>query len=84
MHPRQAALLARTHDLNVRLATKKEGGSPVMWKYVCPDTNQEFYLGERKTSVKSPFTGKAFSTKPEKMSLTNMVRDIKEENQGDK
>jgi hypothetical protein len=50
-----------------------------MWKYVDPDSGQEFYLTERKTSVKSPWTGKAFSAKPEKLSLTNMVKDVKEE-----
>jgi len=79
MHPRQAALLNRTRELSTKIAGQRQGASPVMWKYVDPDSGQEFYLTERKTSVKSPWTGKAFSAKPEKLSLTNMVKDVKEE-----
>jgi hypothetical protein len=77
MHPRQAALLTRVREVNAKIAA-----TPVMWKYTDPDTGREFYLTERKTSVKSPWTGKAFSAKPEKLSLTNMVKDVKDENKG--
>lgn len=48
-----------------------------LWKYTCPETEKDFYLTEKKTTVKSPYTGKSFSTKPEKDTMSDVAQEIK-------
>lgn len=81
MHPRQASLLVASDDILDRIAAKKPTalGTPILWKYVDPETQQEFFLAERKTTVKSPYTGKSFSTRPEKMTIPAVGKEMKEE-----
>lgn len=85
MHPRQASLLTVTNEVTEKLAAKKPvavGGAPLLWKYVDPDTNQEFFLPERKMTVRSPYTGKSFSTKPEKMTPAGVGKEMRDEAKG--
>lgn len=80
MHPRQASLLTQADDLTEKIAGKKPVaiGAPVLWKYVDPDTQQSFYLHDRKMTIKSPWTGKSFTTRPEKMTIPAVGKDMKE------
>jgi ribosomal protein L24E len=51
----------------------------VLWKYVDED-GKAFYLTERKTTaIRSPFSGQAFTPKPEKSNLAEVGKDLKEE-----
>lgn len=80
MHPRQAALLAMTSDVVEKTAAKKPValGTPLLWKYVDPE-GKEFYLTEKKLTVRSPFSGKSFSAKPEKMTVPAVGKGLKDE-----
>jgi hypothetical protein len=50
-----------------------------LWKYT-DDAGNEFYLPTRlTTTLKSPFTGKAFTPKPEKDALTDVSSEIRDE-----
>lgn len=79
MHPRQASLLVQVESLVEKTAAKGKSGAPVLWLYTCPETNKDFYLPEKKTTVKSPFTGKSFSAKPQKSSLSEVGKELKED-----
>ena len=48
-----------------------------LWKYTCPETSKDFYLPEKKTTIKSPWTGKSFSTKPEKDTMSEVTQELK-------
>ena len=49
----------------------------ILWKYVDPD-GKNFYLSERVTgAIKSPHTGKSFTPKPERQSLSEVAKDLK-------
>jgi hypothetical protein len=83
MHPRQANLLATTNEINEKIAAKKPvglGSTPLLWKYVDPD-GQEFYLPAKKMTVRSPYSGKSFSAKPEKLTIPAVGKEMKEEMQ---
>jgi hypothetical protein len=94
MHPRQASVLAQANDLVNRLAAKKQtekkqqaGGKtsvPVLWKYTDPDSSQDFYLTERKNTVKSPYSGKSFSAKPEKFNMGDVTKELKTDAKAEK
>lgn len=81
----QANLLDKTQHLNERLAAKKktsepkEAATPVLWKYQDPDSGEEFFLPVKKPTVKSPYSGKSFSAKPEKMQMSEVTKDLKAE-----
>lgn len=69
--PKQA-LLAQASSLVEKTA------AAVLFKYTDDDGN-EFYLPEKKTSpLKSPYTGKSFTPKPERSSLTDVGKELKE------
>lgn len=71
--PKQA-LLARATSLVERTAA-----SAVLWKYTDEDGN-EFFLPEKKTgTLKSPISGKSFTAKPDKSSLTDVSKELKDE-----
>ena len=76
MHPRQASLLAVAQEL-VEKTAKKKSGAPVLWKYTDPETQTDFYLTEKKVTVKSPYTGKSFSAKPEKFNMGDVSKELK-------
>lgn len=68
-------------NLSVKTASSmtKEAAAPVLWKYTDEEKGKDFYLKSRKTTVKSPWTGKTFTAKPEKESLTNVGKELKQE-----
>ncbi len=86
MHPRQASLLAQATDLSEKLAKKKQAQpkpgafGAVLWQYTCPETGKQFYLEEKKmTGVRSPFTGKTFTSKPMRYTPAQVGKDLKED-----
>ncbi len=80
MHPRQANLIASTNDLINRIAAKKPvGAAPVLWKYTDPDSEEEFFLPKKLRTVRSPYTGKSFSGKPERHTPTDVGKELREE-----
>jgi len=89
MHPRQATVLAQANDLVARLAAKKPSaggktGIPILWKYTDPDTEQDFYLTEKKVTVKSPYSGKSFSAKPVKFNMGEVTKELKTDAKAEK
>jgi len=71
--PKQA-LLARASTL-----VGKTAAAGVLWKYV-DDEGGEFYLSVKKIGpMKSPFSGKTFTSKPEKSTVNDVSKDLKEE-----
>lgn len=73
MHSSQQTLLRQANDLSAKLA------ATVLWKYVCPDSGKTFYLQEKVVTIRSPFTGKTFTTKPERESLGEVGKALREE-----
>lgn len=85
MHPHQAQLLGQSREVAERLAAKKQTqekkqgqGGVVLWKYTDPD-GKNFYLEEKKTTIKSPFSGKSFSARPERHTPAQVGKEIKDE-----
>lgn len=73
MHPAQQTLLRQAESLNDKL-----GGTSPMWKYVCPETNKTFYLTEKRMTIRSPFTGKTFTTRPERYTLSDVGKELRQ------
>jgi hypothetical protein len=49
----------------------------ILWKYVDPD-GDTFYLEERRLSTtRSPFTGKSFTAKPIRQTLTDVAKELR-------
>ena len=65
MHPRQAKLLEGAAKVADATASK-EAASPILWKYDSPD-GASFYLETRHMTIRSPWTGKTFTTRPLRM-----------------
>jgi hypothetical protein len=91
MHPRQASALTAAQELADRIAKKKpaqkqqaggKAGAPTLFKYTDPETGQDFYLPEKKTTVKSPWTGKSISVKPEKFNMGDVAKELKSDSKG--
>ena len=87
MHPRQASLLSDSESVLSRVAKRsgkkqseaaKQGGAN-LFRYTCPETGQDFYLPVKQTPVKSPYTGKSVSVKPEKATLGDVGKELKED-----
>ncbi len=85
MHPHQSHLLEEATRLTAVLAAKKPAGDKkqgqgavMLWKYVDPEGNT-FYLEEKKTTVKSPYSGKSFSARPERHTPTQVGQEMKQE-----
>jgi hypothetical protein len=86
MHPRQAKLLnfsAAILDKTAAKAGKRRGGAN-LWKYVCPETEKDFYLPVKQTTVRSPYTGKSFTAKPEKDTLADVGKELKNDAKAEK
>lgn len=79
MHPRQARLITAAENIAEKTAAKGKSGAPTLFKYTDPDTNQDFYLPEKKTTVKSPWSGKSISVKPEKFTMGDVAKEVKED-----
>ena len=79
MHPRQASVLAEVQAVVTRLAAAPVPIGPVLlWKYEDPEGNR-FFLESKKTTIKSPFTGKSFAAHPERYTPSQVGRELKEE-----
>lgn len=83
MHPRQAKLNQQAHDLAEKLAAKSggkktEATGAVLWKYTDPD-GQNFWLEKKRVSVRSPFSGKSFTAKPVRETLSGIGQDLRSE-----
>lgn len=86
MHPRQLELYGAAQSLTEKTAAKKQtqdkkqgqGGAVVLWKYTDPDGNN-FYLESKKTTIKSPFSGKSFSARPERHTPAQVGKEMKDE-----
>jgi len=73
MHPTQKTLLKKAEDLSKKL------GATALWKYMDPDTGKSFYLTERVMTIRSPWTGKTFTTHPEKSTLSDVGQALRED-----
>jgi hypothetical protein len=80
MHPIQEQLKKQASELTEKLAKgdKKQGQGGMLWKYVDP-TGNEFWLKEKKLTVRSPYTGKTFTAKPERETPSGVGQDLREE-----
>lgn len=79
MHPVQASLLAHADRVAAKTSEGPKFGAAALFKYTCPETGKDFYLTEKKTTVKSPYTGKSFGAKPEKDTLSDVGKEMKED-----
>lgn len=55
----------------------------VLWKYADPEGN-EFYLLKKLTPVRSPYSGKSFTVKPERVSLSDIGKELKSDAKAEK
>lgn len=83
MHPRQAPLADLAQSLVEKTADDKTAATS-LWLYTCPETKQDFYLPKKMVSVHSPYTGKTFSAKPEKFSMGDVGKELKEDAKAEK
>jgi hypothetical protein len=77
MHPRQASVLAQAQEI------LKSALQALLWKYEDPEGNV-FYMEEKRTTVKSPFSGKTFTSHPHKFTPAQVGQEMKEEMKGGK
>jgi len=80
MHPVQDKLKKQASELTEKLAKgeKKQAVGAMLWKYVDP-TGNEFWLKEKKLTVRSPYTGKTFTAKPVRETPSGVGQDLREE-----
>jgi hypothetical protein len=80
MHPRQAAIIHQAAELLDRTAAKAPPPpkTVALWKHTDPDGNV-FYTESKMTTIKSPFSGKSFTSKPVKHTPSQLGQDIKQE-----
>ena len=84
MHPRQASVSAEARALAARVSRRagidsvQPSGAALLWKYQDAEGNV-FYLETKKTTVKSPFSGKSFSARPERFTPAQVGKEMKEE-----
>ena len=79
LHTRQANLLKSAEETIKKLSQTEKTAGVVLWQYQDPTTGGEFYLTERLMTVRSPFTGKTFTTRPLKMTVSQVAKDLREE-----
>ena len=85
MHPRQEVALGEVRHVLAKLSgtiaartAAAPMGPAVLWKYQDPDGNQ-FYLEMKRTTIKSPFTGKSFSVRPERYTPAQVGKELQSE-----
>lgn len=61
----------------------KVAAASVLWKYADPEGN-DFYLLKKLVPVRSPYSGKSFSTKPERVSLSDVGKELKSDSKTEK
>lgn len=75
MHPRQqrlAKMAASVQDSIMKTA------APILWEYETED-GKKFYLEERLTVVRNPFTGKSMTVRPKKKTMQSITKDLQDE-----
>jgi len=77
MHPRQANLIQGATKA-VKATASKEAAMPILWKYTTPD-GESFYLETRHMTIRSPWTGKTFTTRPVRMNPAQVGQAMKED-----
>jgi hypothetical protein len=55
-----------------------EAGMPMLWEYTDPD-GKKFFLEERVHTVRSPFSGKTFPARPERLTPSGVGQELREE-----
>jgi hypothetical protein len=76
-------IASRARQIATRIASSNRTAAPVLWKYV-DDEGKEFFLTEKLMTIKSPYTGKSFKAKPEKHSLTDVGKGLKEDEKAER
>lgn len=61
---------------------EKTAASSVLWKYTLDDL--EVFLLKKITSIRSPLSGKTFTVKPERVSLSEVGKELKTESKAEK
>lgn len=76
----QAVLLERAKNLVTRTASALEkNAAGILWKYTDEEGNDFFLAEKRVGTIRSPHTGKSFTAKPERSSLSDVGKELKEE-----
>lgn len=57
----------------------KVAGASVLWKYVDPESNDFYLMKKQVGSIRSPYTGKSFTGKPERFSLSDVGKELKQD-----
>ena len=82
MYDRQSNLLDRANWAVGALEGHTAAAN--LWKYTCPVTGEDFWTSKKQTSIRSPFTGKTFTAKPDKDSLSDVGKEIKKDQEAAK
>jgi hypothetical protein len=82
MHPRQASLIHQAQQTLEALDPRT--AAAVTYKYTCPETGKDFWTESKQTSIRSPWTGKTFTAKPQKSSLGDIGKEIKKDQEAAK
>jgi hypothetical protein len=84
-NPCQREIVGRANRIAEKIAAKKkpaaDSGPAVLWEYT-DDEGNVFYLTEKHTTAKSPFTGKPVKGKPSKTLPAQMGAKLKEKKAG--
>lgn len=63
--------------MNRVVATYLKNAAGMLWQYTDEEGN-EFYLPEKRTgTIRSPYTGKSFTAKPVKFTLSDVGKELK-------
>lgn len=55
-----------------------KAAAPVLWKYTDPE-GKEFYLPSKLLTVRSPYSGKSFSARPERYTSADVGKELRED-----
>lgn len=61
---------------------EKFAASAVLFKYTDPD-GKDFYLPKKMMTTRSPYTGKSFTAKPERVSLSDVSKGLKDDSKAE-
>lgn len=68
---------AKERLLNRAASVIEKTAAAILWKYVDPD-GDTFYMEDRRLSTtRSPFSGKSFTAKPVRQSLTDVAKELR-------
>lgn len=76
--------MTTARESNLAQSLRDMVAASVLWKYSDPEGN-EFYLMKKQTgSIRSPYTGKSFTGKPERFSLSDVGKELKQDAKDEK